>query len=186
MASEAKGRGCMGYVMMAGLLVLALVLVGAWFGKDRPARSGGAVPTVAAAAKPKIAATLGDFKEEEGLGLVGVAFMFRVENQGTNDVTIYPFAYGKNSQGEGSAWPTQPFDSRGVPLNQGNLKPSSYTDNWDNTIKTGIPHKFTVAPGKLKSHEGIVTYKKARASEVRLWVFTEDGTLILDREYDLK
>ena|GEM_PF-4808012 len=149
-----------------------------------------------------ISASLSNFKvDREWAQFV---FTLELRNEQPQENTVHVVVYGKNdmfSPPRRSAWPFPGLLFRQAGTRRGALSSSDISRNWNTRPEDTKGMKSVLKPSGSESLEGALpinetclheTWRgkpldpRSMYNEVYLWVFSKDGSLIFEKEYDVK
>ena len=194
MSKKKFGCGCL------LLLVLGIIIVGVIMSKRESASAGEAHPT--ASAPPEITAGLSKFTVDRANAQF--VFTLEVNNQESSENTVHVVVYGKNdmfSPPRRSAWPFAGLLFHQAGTRRGALSSSDISRNWSSRPDDTKGMKVVLKPNGSESLEGALPINetcqhdawrgkpldpRSMYNEVFLWVFSQNGQLILEKKYDVK
>jgi len=153
---------------------------------------------------PNIMAALSDFKIDSPLpGMRDFVFKVSVHNQDTKQNVVYVVVYGKNdmfSPPRRSAWPLAGDLFRQAGTRRGSLSPADITKDFaSRSDAKGM--KFVLKPNERSSCEAAFPINKTSQleawrgqhldprsifNEIYLWLFSSDGQLVFQKQYNIK
>ncbi|KKL71042.1 hypothetical protein LCGC14_2098880 [marine sediment metagenome] len=189
--------------LLVGLLVglFALGMLIDWC-ESAPTGSPQPADPVPSAAVSKITAGLSKFTVDRANAQF--VFTLEVSNQESREKTVHVVVYGKNdmfSPPRRSAWPFAGLLFRQAGTRRGALSSSDISRNWGSRPSNTRGAKMVLGPNASESLEGALPINdtcqqdawrgkrldpRSMYNEVFLWVFSHNGQLIFEREYDVK
>ena len=151
---------------------------------------------------PRVAASLDDFTVDRGNSQF--IFTLKMTNEEAKENTVYVAVYGKNdmfSPPRRNAWPLDSPFFRQAGTNRGMLSAAAVSRDWDSRPESTKGAKFRLKANESESLEGALPINqtspfeawrgqrldpRAIYNEVYLWVFSEDGRLIVERKYNVQ